>query len=1281
MAYTENKAPFPDALGVSNIDRREGFLVSMGPSTPEPWAISLGKKVLYGGPRRTSLMVTAGDDGKPYVALMGIQRPMVAPVVSGISPGRIGAQVQLAVRLKRSRDGQCSAISPVWPPANPDIVAGTTGNGYIDLDAQNKKVAQSFVPVQSVTIPNSVSVPLINADTYVAVMLRLTLRKVGSPDTRLRVALYRDNGTGLPDLSQRLSGYSTSYPAARLFTGADRIVDFVFTSRLLMPNDGTTRFHAVLEPDGSGTLNAANYVRVARQSGNPYAAGQASTYNGTVWTASAGNDLVATIFGEVLNEHAVFADCTSLGLTVTNLASYAAQAKHDSFDTIEVVAQSASVEGNVFFVVAETKVDFSPRFPAPPTSQASSLTLNEAFGTFDGEAPIVPGANAHPGGFLQCLVVSNGTEQRWVGFGRPGFDPYTDTQLLDDGLMPPMTMYIDSNSALNGVASIGFALEQYLGNLITVYRTANTDLQQLYGQTWPNIWSEAYRGVVRRGVNSEQFICDVSGSLEPESPSTGYKLVYQIRPRIYMKLTANSATVTLYQAWDDPPAPIASTGSPTANTVVTTDPHGLYVGDLVQVDGLGKASDGVYEVANVVSPTEVQLLDYPRGPETVLPPAGSIRRLEPAYYAEPWMIGTALSLGDGVATSALTPYIVEAVNPRGRKWPTPYPGMDWFASDSFVLNQNWTGETVFVDFALRPDYQTLQFSMGAPDAVEGTGYFLSQDIRSQAPLQALGWVRQRLVAFSQSREYFVVQFGNFADPTSGEEAAAGSPQDLGGVVIERREATFPNFRPVNICYDQDGTMMAVCASGIWAFDGTVFRDLTASAISERFDGYDRSTLAYARGIVDPEHAFGPAVRMIGMGLQGDYHDNFYLRTGDRPRNTWDNPATGFDLAYATQPAETVTWGDQRPRANQQIVLRTDTGSFYDFTGHFLDSNAGCCVNMVDGTRRPMLLGNGRLHLYGSPARPGQNVPGREVYTLETLRTRAQFITGFPAARIKAQLSGDPQDTISFLATDIDSLEGSFAWLTQAGVVVTKIDEETNEWQKAEVLFPGGMYNITALTGDGTTATVTLNGNHGVPVDGGATTVLIQVTGVSVNGSFGAGSFNVVAYAVSPTQLSYASAYTSGYDSGTGVVDIGENIVCTVLLRRLTDWTVEPGKTYSLVFGARECALTLPTIQTSQSFGLVTPWQLLISVEDNNGNTPFDYPIAVTTFWSDGHPAVQAANTQTVHYSRTSMYELFQSLPLGGNPSHEFFVRIAFIAPPDSNLFFKRITYQFTETAV
>lgn len=129
----------------------------------------------------------------------------------------------------------------------------------------NTRQAQSFQVTTATTISQ----------------IKAYLTKDGSPTDNLEFRIQADTA-GAPSGTSLATG---SVAGATVGAAADHSINLNTTVNLA----ASTTYWIVFER--SGSLDAVNYFDVGHNTGNPYASGLQSTYNGTTWSNTAANDL------------------------------------------------------------------------------------------------------------------------------------------------------------------------------------------------------------------------------------------------------------------------------------------------------------------------------------------------------------------------------------------------------------------------------------------------------------------------------------------------------------------------------------------------------------------------------------------------------------------------------------------------------------------------------------------------------------------------------------------------------------------------------------------------------------------------------------------------------------------------------------------------------------------------------------------------------------------------------------------------------------------------------
>jgi hypothetical protein len=127
----------------------------------------------------------------------------------------------------------------------------------------------------------------------------------------------------------------------------------------------------------------------------------------------------------------------------------------------------------------------------------------------------------------------------------------------------------------------------------------------------------------------------------------------------------------------------------------------------------------------------------------------------------------------------------------------------------------------------------------------------------------------------------------------------------------------------------------------------------------------------------------------------------------------------------------------------------------------------------------------------------------------------------------------------------------------------------------------------------------------------------------------------------------------------------------------TETFVDTEEDYNVILGARNCALTLPSINPGPEFTTVRIDSFIMEIEDGTPNDEFDWPLRWRVFLGKGSAEID--NTVTINRDyRSERGELrFQSRVIH-EISRECYVAIDFTAPPTAGLLLKGIMFGVRE---
>lgn len=124
--------------------------------------------------------------------------------------------------------------------------------------------------------------------------IKMSINRSGSPVGNIRMGIYSDNGSGLPNI---LLGHSDSVDVSTIPTGTTNFA-WTFSSPITMV--ASTKYHAIVKTDLLTVCDASNTVRLHYNNSNPYAGGSnvETTNGGTSWAQTSTVD--ASFFEETV---------------------------------------------------------------------------------------------------------------------------------------------------------------------------------------------------------------------------------------------------------------------------------------------------------------------------------------------------------------------------------------------------------------------------------------------------------------------------------------------------------------------------------------------------------------------------------------------------------------------------------------------------------------------------------------------------------------------------------------------------------------------------------------------------------------------------------------------------------------------------------------------------------------------------------------------------------------------------------------------------------------------
>lgn len=259
--------------------------------------------------------------------------------------------------------------------------------------------------------------------------------------------------------------------------------------------------------------------------------------------------------------------------------------------------------------------------------------------------------------------------------------------------------------------------------------------------------------------------------------------------------------------------------------------------------------------------------------------------------------------------------------------------------DQVVLAEAWAGESGFYEVAtVFPERSIFFGSAGVSmlDTCPLLGYELQ--VPSKHPLVAIGQARGLLVALPGAEEIFLYQASGIADPTSLSDSVAF---DIRLHVSEAGKTVAGTVASPSLVTDDSEILYGVGWEGPFAFDGVEKRSILAPHMRTWWSRIDPASVPRAKIVMEPDHVFEPALRIVGLWERG----------GTRPV--------------------------------KQLLYRPGSKSLVDMSDGLVVT-AGAAVVTVSGGVRPALGGASRIVLlngaaredatdaaqYGMPAVPG-----------------------------------------------------------------------------------------------------------------------------------------------------------------------------------------------------------------------------------------------------------------------------------------------------------------------